>query len=453
MIETLYLPELREMLAEKNAEELQTFCTALHPARTADFMDGLTIEETWDVLQYAEPSIRTEIFSHFDLEKQIAIIDAVAPRDAAQLLDDLPPDEAVDLLNEVDDEKADSLQQLLPTEERRQLLRLRQYPEDTAGAIMTTEFARLSETATVKESMEIIGKQAEELETIYYIYVVDDEDHLRGIVSARQLVVAMRKPDTLVRDLMECDVVSVDVDLDQEEVANKVAHFDFLAIPVVDQEHHMLGIITHDNVIDVVREEATEDAHRFAGVEPLDRGYLQTDMLRLAWSRGVWLIVFFFGALLTAPVLRHYEEDIREIAWLVIFIPLVISSGGNSGNQSATLIITALSTGDIEQDDWRRVVRRELVIGLLLGGLLATLGALVAVFLAPPPWASLILALTLVLVVLCGTVFGSALPLVFHRLGLDPALMSNPFVACLVDVLGVIIYMSVALGILAVVPE
>ena len=453
MIETLYLPELREMLTERNAEELQTFCTALHPARTAEFMEGLSVQESWDVLQYADASTRTEIFSYFDLEKQMAIIEAVAPEDAAQLLDDLPPDEAVDLLNEVDDEKAESLQQLLPTEERRQLLRLRQYPEATAGAIMTTEFARLSETATVKESMEIIGKQAEELETIYYIYVVDDEDHLRGIVSARQLVVAMRKPDTLVRDLMECDVVSVDVDLDQEEVANKVAQFDFLAIPVVDEEHHMLGIITHDNIIDVVREEATEDAHRFAGVEPLERGYLQTDMLSLAWSRGIWLIVFFFGALLTAPVLRHYEEDIKQIAWLVIFIPLVISSGGNSGNQSATLIITALSTGDIEQEDWRRVVRRELVIGLLLGGLLAFFGALVAVFLAPPPWASLILALTLVLVVLCGTVFGSTLPLVFHRLGLDPALMSNPFVACLVDVLGVIIYMSVALGILSVVAE
>ena len=449
MTNTLYLPEIREMLAENDAAALAGFCTELHPARTAEFMEGLTAKETWAVLQHAETPLQVEIFGFFEQVRQIEIIETLDREEIAQFIGHLPPDDRVDLLAEVRPWIVAELMPLIPTEERRDIQRLSAYPEDTAGAVMTTEFARLSEDLSVGRALQEIGKQAGELETIYYLYVVDEEDHLRGLVSARQLVSAMGKSEMLIGELMERDLVTVNVADDQEEVARQVAHYDLLAIPVVDDEHHMLGIITHDDVIDVVREEATEDAHLSAAVAPLDVGYLETRLLTLTWKRGLWLTILFFGALLTAMALSEYETVIQGYAWLVLFIPLVISTGGNTGNQSATLIITALSTGDITLNDWWRVVRRELAMGLLLGGFLGLIGYLCALAAAPGYLAAAVIPLTLLLIVLFGTLSGSLLPLLFRRLGLDPAMMSNPFEAGLVDVIGIIIYMKVALGVLA----
>jgi len=446
---TLYLPELREMLAENNTAELREFCTALHPARTAEFMEGLEPAEAWAVLQHAEMPLRAEIFGFFDEDVQVKIIEAMDREEIARFIGDLPPDDRVDLLNEVEPQIVHELMPLVPTEERRDILRLQSYPEDTAGAEMTTEFARLNEDLTVGEALKDIAPQAEELETIYYLYVVDNEDHLHGLVSARQLVSAIGKPDTLIGQLMERDLVTVNVADDQEEVADKVARYDLLAIPVVDDEHRMLGIITHDDIIDVVREEAAEDAYRIAAVDPLDEGYLETHLFTLSWKRGIWLTILFFGALLTAVALDEYRLTFENFAWLVLFIPLVISTGGNSGNQSATLIITALSTGDITLEDWWRVVSRELMMGLMLGGFLGLIGYFCALFVAPGYVEACVIPITILLVVVAGTLSGSLLPLLFSRLGWDPAMMSSPFVAGIIDVLGIVIYMRVAIGLLS----
>ena len=442
---TLYLPELRELLAEGDEAELREFCTAMHPARTAEFMQGLRAKEAWAVLQYAELPIRVQIFGFFDKEKQLRIIETGDRDEIAGFIAELPSDDRADILKEVEPDVVAQLLPLLPAEDRRDILRLQAYPEDTAGAVMTTECARLSEDLTVREAMEDISRQAEELETIYYLYVVDREDHLRGLVSARQLVSAMGKPDVCIGEIMERDLVTVNVADDQEEVAQKVARFDLMAIPVVDDEYRLLGIITHDDVIDVVMEEAAEDAYRIAAVEPLERGYLETRLPEITWKRGVWLTILFFGALLTAVALHKYQAQLDRWEWLVVFIPLVISTGGNTGNQSATLIITAMSTGNIALSDWWRVARRELAIGLLLGGFLGTIGYVCALFAAPSATAAVVLPLTILLVVVCGVFAGSLLPMLFRRLGLDPAMMSNAFVAGLVDVLGIIIYMQVAL--------
>ena len=448
----LYLPELREMLAENDAAGLELFCGELHPARTAEFMEGLTAAEEWAVLRHADVPLRVEIFGFFEQEAQIEIVQTSDRAEIAKLIGDLPPDDRVDLLNEVDPQIVDELMPLVAADERRDIQRLSSYPEDTAGAEMTTEFARLSEEFTVKQALEEISRQAEDLETIYYLYVVDDEDHLHGLVSARQLVSAMGKPDTRIGELMERDLVTVNVAEDQELVARKVAHYNLLAIPVVDDERHMLGIITHDDVLDVMVEEAAEDAYRIAAVDPLDESYLATPLLSLTWKRAIWLIPLLFAALITTIILGKFETDFKTITWLVFFIPLVISTGGNSGNQSATLIITALSTGGITLGDWWHVVRRELAMGLLLGGLLGTIayvcvlvGNAFALEWAPGPREATVIPVTVLLVVLCGTLSGSTLPLMFRRMGLDPAMMSNPFVAGLIDVIGIIIYMKVAL--------
>lgn len=446
MTNTLYLPELREMLAEHNTAELGEFCTALHPARTVEFMEGLTPTESWEVLRHAAPTARAEIFHYLPRERQVEIIDSGDREEMGRFLADLASDDRVDILNDVRPEVVEELLPYTPPEARRDIYRLRAYPEGTAGAVMTTDFARLSESLTVAQAVEAIRKQAERSETIYYLYVVDDDDHLRGVVSLRQLVLA--QPSTLIGELMERAIVSVNIIDDQEEVAQTLARFDLQAIPVVDDERHLLGIVTSDDVIDVVREEATEDAHRIGAVDPLRQGYLETPLHTITWKRGLWLTLLFCGGIFTASTLSRYASTIESIPWLLLFVPLVISTGGNSGSQSATLIITAMSTGDVRLRDWYRVARRELYTGLLLGSLLGTIGYLAALYFTHSLRDSLIIPLTVMLVVTCGTLVGSALPMLFRRLGLDPAIMSNPFVSGLVDIFGIVIYMEIAIHML-----
>lgn len=446
MINTLYLPELREMLQDRDEPGLREFCTALHPARTAEYMEGLQPDEAWQVLQYAEPALRSEIFSYFDHERQTAIIQQEDRQQIAELIAQTAADDRVDILENVETEVVNELMTLLPQEERRDILRLSAYPEGTAGAIMTTEVAMLPETLTVGEALRELGRQSENLETIYYLYVVDAENHLRGVVSARQLVSKIGKPDTPISQLMESDMVVARASEDQELVAQKVARFDLLAIPVVDAERRMLGIITHDDVIDVMREEATEDAHRIGAVAPLEFGYLQTHFMTLSWKRGLWLTILFATGALTAFAMRHYQVIQEQWVWLGWFVPLIISSGGNSGSQSATLVITAMATGDVGVKDWLPVVWRELLVGLLLGTFLGIIGFVAAYVLLGSLQQAAILPITLLMVVLCGTLSGALLPLIFRRLGLDPALMSTPFVAAIIDVVGIVIYMNLAIA-------
>lgn len=447
MINTLYLPELREMLSEDNQAELTEFCTALHPARTAEFMEGLDAAEMWRVLRHAEPDVRAEIFAYFDHDRQVEILETQDRGEIAQLITELPADDRVDLLNDVSPETVNELLPLLPVEDRRNILRLRAYPENVAGSLMTTEMAMLSESLTVRQALAELSHQAEHLETIYYIYVVDSDDHLRGVVSTRQLVSAIGKPETRLSELMESDLVTVNVMDDREDVVRRVAQYDLLAIPVVDAERRLVGIITHDDVIDVFREEATEDAHRIAAVDPLEESYLKTGLFTLSWKRGIWLTVLFLAGTCTAFALRHYEHYLELATWLVWFLPLVNSSGGNTGSQSATLIITALTSGDVTLAQWRRVVLREIAMGLALGSFLGVLGILASLMLIPDWRLSelIVFPATLLLVVTCGTLVGSILPLLFQRMGLDPALMSNPFVSGIMDIVGITTYVNVAI--------
>ena len=449
MINTLYLPEIREMIALGSEDGLREFCTALHPARTAEFMEGLTPTECWQVLHHADSKTCGEIFSFLERDVQTEILETQDQQQVADLIAELAADDRVDLLQCVEPEVVDELLPLLPADERRDILRLTSYPEGTAGAVMTSEAAKLAEGLTVKAAFDELSRQSTELETIYYLYIVDDTDHLRGLVSARQLVSAIGKPETLLSELMETDLVSADVLEDQESVAQKVAHYDLLAIPVVDHEHRMMGIITHDDVIDVVREEAVEDAHRIAAVEPLEQSYLKTPILTLSRKRGIWLTILFVAALLTAYALQYYEAGLVEYHWLALFLPLIISSGGNTGAQASTLVITALAAGDLAVGDWFRIAGREAAMGLILGAFLGAIGFFAAcVFRNGNVTEASIIPITLLLVVFFGTMCGAMLPLLFQRLGLDPALMSSPFVAGIIDILGIVVYMNVAIAIL-----
>jgi magnesium transporter len=456
MVNTLFLPELREMLAESNAHDLQEFCTALNPARLAEYMEGLTPAEAWRVVMYAELKLREDIFLYFTHERQIEIIETQDRAEVAELLADLPADDRVDLLHDVREEVVEELLPLLPADERRELLRLRAYPENSAGAMMTTEMAMIEEGLSVRDALVALSREAEHVETIYYIYVVDHDLHLRGVVSARQLVSSLGKPDLKVGDLMETDLILVNATQTNDEVTRLVERYDLQAIPVIDNQRRLVGIITHDDVLDAVRQEASDDAQQMAGIAPLEDGYLQTDVFTLAWKRGIWLTILFIAAAFTATMLETYQGRLKEWAWLIMFVPMIMSSGGNSGNQSATLIITAMTAGGLGVKDWRKVIVRELCVGLMLGAVLAVFGTILATVLTWNDVSAgkqllwpLVIPLTLVLVVTSGAVSGSLLPLLFKHLGLDPALMSNPFVAGLSDILGIVIYMTVSMWLLS----
>ncbi|TWT48887.1 magnesium transporter [Botrimarina hoheduenensis] len=456
---TLYLPELREMIAAGDAPGLREFTEAINATRAAEFMEGLTAEDSWKVLLHADPERRVEVFAYFDEHKQADLVTQVARSEdvdaISQLVADLPADDRVDLLNQLDDELVEELLPRMAQEDRRETLRLRGFPEGTAGSVMTTEVGRLSIGMSVSEALSFMSDHAEELETIYTSYVVDEENRLLGMVATRQLIAHYNQPNQPIAELMQRDVVTARAMDDQESVADKVAAYDLLAIPVVDDDRRLLGIITHDDILDVLRAEATEDALLAAGMAPLDHGYLRSHWFTLACNRGMWLSVLFVAALLTALALRGYEEEFQKASWLVLFIPLVISSGGNSGSQSATLVIRGLTDGQVALRDWGRVLRRELLMGLTLGAALATVGYFSAYALtrttseaepAPTALEVAVVPITLLLVVVCGTVCGGALPLLFQRLGVDPALMSNPFVAGIIDIAGIVIYMTVAMA-------
>jgi len=438
----LLLPDLRELLDAGDASGVAGFCEALHPAAVAEVLEGLEADESWRVLSSCTPERQAEVFSFFDLPDQLELVETVPRESFSRLIEEMAPDDRVDLLERLDPERVQNLLPMVAQAERRDIQKLLSFPDDSAGSIMTTEYASLPAEATAAEAIERLRQQAPDRETIYYVYVIDEGRRLRGFVSLRELILA--RPETRVESIMERDVISVRVDDDQEEVAQRLARFDFLAIPVVDAHNQLVGIVTHDDAMDVAQEEADEDAYRSGAVVPLQDDYLSTPLLTLAWKRGGWLVVLLFAAVLTALALQSLSEDLESLSWMVLFIPLVLASGGNAGSQSATLIVRALALSQIERRETIQILLRELVLGGLLGGGLAILSFASAMGFVDSMAKAGVVAITVFLVVAMGTVTGAMLPLGFKRMGLDPALMSNPLIAAVVDVVGVIIYYNVA---------
>lgn len=443
---TLILPDLVQMLQDDDRQGLTEFCEVLHAAVCAAVLDQLDDDRVWQVLDHCPLPRRVEIFGFFDLHRQESLVEALDRDRLSSLLEDMAPDDRVDLLSRMPQERVDSLLPLIAQAERNDIRKLLSCEENTAGAIMTTEYASLPEDITAREAIERLRQQAPDRETIYYVYVLNPARRLDGFISLRDIIMA--HPDRKLSEIMTHDVISVYVDDDREEAARTLARYDFIAMPVVDHSQRLVGIITHDDVLDVVQEEATEDAHRLGAVEPLEDGYLDTPVRTIGWKRGVWLLFLAIVALITADVLKHYEDQAEgaEFRFLILFLPLVLASGGNAGSQSATLIIRTLALGELDRSDNVRMAMRELLIGLILGGTVAAVAACAAVL-----WfnlgivKALIVASTVLMVVVLGSVVGSLLPLALRRIGLDPAIMSNPLIAAIIDVLGVVIYYKVAL--------
>lgn len=423
-------------------------------------LTGDELRDAWAVLS---PTERLEGFQHIERADADEFFLGMSTHEQAVMLRSMPgperrlwlrllaPDDAADLVQELPEgERAGFLGQLDDVS-RREVAALMAYAEDAAGGLMSPRFARLRPEMTVDEAIRYLRRQARErLETIYYAYVLDHEQRIRGVVTFRDLFTAPgNKP---LAEVMHTAVISVPDTMDQEAVARVIAEHDLNALPVVDADGRMKGIVTVDDIVDVVQHEATEDIQKLGGMEALDTPYMETSFGAMVKKRGGWLSALFLGEMLTASAMAHYELDIARAAVLTLFIPLIISSGGNSGSQATTLIIRAMALGEITGRDWWPIIRREIAAGLTLGAILATIGLIrIAV------WQSLFhsygiswlrigftVAISLIGVVSWGTIAGSMLPFIVKRFGFDPATASAPFVATLVDVAGLIIYFNVA---------
>jgi magnesium transporter len=416
--------------------------------------------EAWPVLSLEE---RVEGFEFLRRDDADDFFLQLSARDRAQLLTALPvgerrlwlrllaPDDAADVIQEAPAEDRENFLSLLDETTRREVKGLLDYAEDEAGGLMNTRYSRLRTDMTVDEAISYLRRDARAREkTVYYVFVVDAEEHLLGVVSFRDLLVA--PGEKLIRDVMRTEVISAPEDLDQEALSKLFMRHHLLMMPVVDVEGRIKGVVNLNDIVDVVQEEATEDMQKLGAVATLDGPYLQIPLLQMIRKRAGWLAVLFLGEMLTATAMGQFEAEITRAVVLALFVPLIISSGGNSGSQATTLVIRAMALGEIRLRDWFLVIRREIATGLGLGLILASIG-LVRILLWQWLFDSygehyvliaLTVAFSLVGVVLWGSVTGSILPFILRGLGLDPASASAPFVATLVDVTGLVIYFTVA---------
>jgi magnesium transporter len=423
------------------------------------------LEEVWPFLSIEERVEGFRILSRSDAEE---MFDRLSASDQARLILGLPsaerrswmrylePDDAADVVQSAEPEDRDPLLNLLDEGTRKEVGALLAYAEDEAGGLMNPRYVRVRPGMTVDEAISYLRKQARErVETIHYSYVLDTEQKLRGVVSFRDLFAAT--PGKTVSEVMKTDLVTAGEETDQEALSQLFGQHGLMAIPVVDAAGKMKGVVTVDDIVDVVQEEATEDIQKMGGVEALEAPYLEVGFLEMMRKRAGWLAVLFIGEMLTATAMAYFEHEIGKALVLSLFIPLIISAGGNAGSQATTLVIRAIALGEIRMRDWWRIAARELLMGVGLGALLGVLG-LVRVLLWPTrmtlygPHYALIgttIAFSVLGVVLFGTLAGAMLPLLLRRAGLDPASASAPFVATLVDVTGLVIYFSVASMILS----
>jgi len=407
--------------------------------------------EAWPILSTEE---RVEGFEVLERKNADDFFLQLNARDRAELILGLPagerrlwmrllaPDDAADLIQEAPAEEREGLLALLDDATRREVKGLLDYAEDDAGGLMNTRYSRLRADMTVDEAISYLRRDARAREkTVYYAYVVDVEERLLGVVSFRDLIVA--SGEKLVREVMRTEVISAPEDLDQEALSQLFMRHHLMMVPVVDAQGRIKGIVSVDDIVDVVQEEATEDIQKLGGVETLQGPYLQVPLLRMIQKRAGWLAALFLGEMLTATAMGQFQAEIARAVVLALFVPLIISSGGNSGSQATTLVIRAMALGELRIRDWWRVMRREFItgLGLVWQGLFNAYGE--HYFLV-----AMTVALSLVGVVLWGSLIGSILPFILRGLGFDPASASAPFVATLVDVTGLVIYFTVAATIL-----
>jgi magnesium transporter len=447
-------PDLESIIRARDFSALRRKLENWEPADLASLIVSLPVEDQVIVFRILPRGLAADVFEYLNLAAQELLLKTMAQDDVAALLNDMAPDDRTHLLDELPAAITKQMLSLLTPEERSIAISLLGYPEDSIGRLMTPDYVSVRQNWTVEQVLAHIRSHGQDSETLSTIYVVDEEGVLIDCLGIRNILLA--SPATRVSDLMDHRVVALKASDDQETAISIFRREDCTALPVTDSLGILIGIVTVDDVLDVAEAEATEDIQKIGGVEALDEPFLQIPLARLIRKRANWLVILFFGELLTATAMGFFEKEIERAVVLALFVPLIISSGGNSGSQASTLVIRALALDEIRVRDWWRVMRREVLAGLALGSILGAIGflriALWSAFFNVYGdhwfWVALTVGLALIGVVLWGTLAGSMLPFVMRRLGFDPATSSAPFVATLVDVTGLLIYFGIAVVLL-----
>lgn len=445
-LQDLVRSQVQTLLEQENFQGAKALLVPVQPVDIARVIEELpeamqaiafrllSKDEAIEVYEYLSSSVQQVLIEDFKRQDVIDIVDQMSPDDRARLFDELPAKVVRRLLEQ------------LSLQEREATALLLGYKPATAGRIMTPEYIAIKENITVNLAFERIRQLAPSTETVYYLYVTDRDRHLTGILSLRDLVTA--QPEQMIGTVMTRDVVFVNTDTDQEEVAQLIQHYDFVAVPVVDRDRRLVGIITVDDVIDVLQEETTEDIYALGGLQSGGDNYFQTNLFTVARKRVGWLLILLVTNTATSAVIRNQEDVLEQVVALAAFIPLLIDTGGNVGAQSSTVVIRGLNTGDVRISRALGIMRREAIAGLMLGVMLGIVVTFWAYFLQGDMGVAISVGISLLSITLIASVAGSGLPFLFNALGLDPALMSAPFITTAVDVLGVFIYLSVARSIL-----
>lgn len=439
------LHELEILLKEKQYRKLKDILTPLEPADIAEILYEfppvtrvllfrlLPKDLAIDVFEMMEGAEREELLHHSTDEEIKEIIEEMSDDDRTALFDELPAKTVKKLLLQ------------LSPDERKVANTLLNYPDDSAGRIMTPEYVDLKENMTAEEAVERIRKNARSKETIYTCFVLDSKRHIKGVVELEDLIMA--EAHTLLSSLMD-EPIFVHTLTDQEEVAQIMSKYDMQAMPVVDREERLVGIVTFDDVLDIVEEEATEDFERMAGIQPVEESYMDANMFTVARKRFMWLVICILTEALTSTVLKNYSFALQSVVALTFFIPLLIGTGGNAGTQAATLVIRGMTLGEIEWSDIGKVIIREIITGIMLGSALALLGMGRAYMLGTGSGMAITVGLAIIAVVLLGNLAGAFLPVIARMLKIDPAIMSGPFITTIVDVFGLIVYFEIAKAVL-----
>ena len=435
--------QLQIMLEQGNLQGAKALLVPVQPVDIAEAIEGLPEAMQLIAFRLLSKAEAIEVYEYLDSTVQQALIEEFKSQEVLDIVDKMSPDDRVRLFDELPAKIVRRIVEQLSPNERQATALLLGYEADTAGRIMTPECVSLKETLTVGETLERIRRLATVTETIYYLYVTDAARHLTGIVSLRDLVIS--QPQQSLSDIMTRDVVCVHTDTDQEEVARLIQRYDFLAVPVVDREQRLVGIVTVDDVIDILEQETTEDIYALGGgVQSGGDNYFQTNLVTVARKRVVWLFVLLLTNSITATLINSQEAILKQVVALAAFIPLLTGTGGNVGAQSSTVVIRGLNTDEIRDMGPWQVISREAMAGALLGAILGTVATVWAFLLKGNLGVAFAVGMSLVAISILASVAGSALPFLFRSLSLDPALMSAPFITTAVDVLGVLIYFNIA---------
>ena len=460
MVGKILEPEIRSMIEARDFAALREVFREWAPADVAEVIVDLPEDEQVIIFRVLPHDLAADVFEYLDLDAQQKLLRAMAHEQVVGILNEMAPDDRTALLEELPSAAARQLIRLLTPEERRVATALLGYPEDSVGRLMTPDFIAVHEDWTVQQVLDYVREHGRDSETLNFVYVVDDRGKLIDDMRMREFL--LRPLTAKVSEIRDQTFVTLNVTDSQQDALNVFRKYDRAALPVVDSNGVLVGIVTVDDMLDVAEEEATEDIQKFGGMEALEEPYMRIPLWRMVRKRAGWLVILFLGEMLTATAMANYQEELAKALVLALFLPLIVSSGGNSGSQASTLMIRAMALGEVTLRDWWRVMGREVQAGLALGAILGAIGVVRVGAWAiigeqylhrqpyGPHWplVAITVGISLVGVVIWGTLSGSMLPFLLRRIGADPATSSAPFVATLVDVTGLIIYFSIALVIM-----